>query len=259
MEYKTRINVNDIVGKQFHRLLVVSYDHKERYKHKFSYFYKCECQCENKTKLIVNRMYLLNNGIKSCGCLHSEQSRINVVQAAKASITHNMSNTRFYSIWAGLKDRCKNINSPEYSNYGGRGITYDPRWDDFNNFYNDMYESYIQHVEEYGEKDTTIDRIDVNGNYCKYNCRWATIKEQNKNKRTTNYIYYDGKYQTINDIFTNYHHNSTITESILKDRILKLNWNVNDALNTSKKTCNLYNIDYRQNLRKPIHFFGDPK
>ena len=51
-----------------------------------------------------------------------------------------------------------------------------------------MYESYLDHVEKYGERDTTIERIDVNGNYCKENCRWATQQEQANNKTTTHFV-----------------------------------------------------------------------
>lgn len=53
-----------------------------------------------------------------------------------------------------------------------------------------MYESYLKHVKEYGEKNTTIDRIDTNKGYYKENCRWATLQEQDDNRSNTVYVYY---------------------------------------------------------------------
>lgn len=94
---------------------------------------------------------------------------------------------RLYNLWQGMKQRCNNPNNISYKNYGGRGISYDIGWEIFQGFFNDMAESYYKHVEEYGERDTTLDRIDVDGNYSKENCTWATWHEQALNKRTSPY------------------------------------------------------------------------
>ena len=59
--------------------------------------------------------------------------------------------------------------------YGGRGISYDPRWESFEVFWEDMSEGYSEHLE--------LDRIDPNGNYCKENCRWVGRSLQSYNKR----------------------------------------------------------------------------
>ena len=95
-------------------------------------------------------------------------------------------NKHFYDKWKGIQVRINNPNSKDYKDYGGRGIKCE--WEYFVDFYDDMYESYLKHVEEFSEKETTIDRINVNGNYCKENCRWATPKEQAGNKRTNKWF-----------------------------------------------------------------------
>lgn len=72
-----------------------------------------------------------------------------------------------------------------YHRYGGRGIKICDRWiESFENFYEDMKEGYNDTLQ--------LDRIDVNGNYCKENCRWATPQEQAKNKQNTAYLTYKG-------------------------------------------------------------------
>jgi DNA-binding XRE family transcriptional regulator len=89
-----------------------------------------------------------------------------------------MANKRTRNIWGCMKQRCLNMNHTAYRYYGDRGIKICDRWlESFDNFLEDMGDA---------PEGLTIDRIDNNGNYEKSNCRWITMKKQNKNKRISN-------------------------------------------------------------------------
>lgn len=94
-----------------------------------------------------------------------------------------MSNTRFHNSWKEMVRRCTDKNSISFANYGGRGIKVCPEWSDFENFKRDMYASFREHSEAYGEKNTTLDRVDSDKDYCLSNCRWATYDVQVRNRR----------------------------------------------------------------------------
>lgn len=96
-------------------------------------------------------------------------------------INKNREDFRFYKIWADMKTRCNNTKCKKYNLYGGRGIKVSEKWNTYQNFYDDMWNSYQQHSEIYGEKQTTLDRINPNDDYKLDNCRWATYKQQRVN------------------------------------------------------------------------------
>lgn len=158
-------NANDLTGMTFGKWKVLSIDGRNS---AGNVMWMCECSCG--TKKAVNGSMLNKGRSKSCGCDKS------------AVTTHGMSGTRFYKIWNTMLQRCNNPSQESYKNYGGRGIAVCDRWRKFENFREDLYESYLAHSEEFGKGNTTIDRIDVQGNYEPNNVRWATHREQSFNK-----------------------------------------------------------------------------
>lgn len=166
----------DITNQVFGRLTATSFSHKERLSNRWKYYWNYVCTCN---KLVVKNKHMVTSGkTRSCGsCIKSE-----------INTRHGMSGTRFHDVWENMRSRCSNVNSENYKNYGGRGIRVCDRWNVFENFRDDMYKSYMEHLAQYGRINTTIDRIDNHGNYEPSNCRWATKRIQSRNKRNGNAI-----------------------------------------------------------------------
>ena len=110
-------------------------------------------------------------------------------------LIHGLSDTKFGRAFYGITRRCSDKNAAGYENYGGRGIKCE--WKTLVEFRNDMYASYLKHIKKFGEKNTSIDRENNDGNYCKKNCRWAVRKTQNRNQRSNHLITYKGKTQCV--------------------------------------------------------------
>lgn len=137
--------------------------------------------------------------------------------------THGMSGTRLYRIWKSMRTRCMDKNAKAYENYGGRGITICSDWDDFMKFYRWAIESGYDENAERGE--CTLDRIDVNGNYCPENCRWVSMKEQFNNKQHHYMLTFSGKTMNLAQWSKAY----GIRRETLRSR-LENGWDVEKAL-----------------------------
>ena len=162
--------LNSIKWKRFWMLISLW----ESEKRKWKIYEKCKCDCWNEKWIL--RCSLFGWRTKSCWCMFKEMR-----SCWKFWLKHGMSKSPIYHLYISARDRCNNKKCKKYEYYGGRWIKF--LWDSFESFYNDMWESYDNHVIEYWRKQTTLDRIDVNWHYCKENCRWATHKEQVQNTR----------------------------------------------------------------------------
>lgn len=176
----------------------------------------CICDCGTIHNVIGTD---LNTGnIRSCGCLQKKMASIK-------NKTHGLSNTRFYDIWNQMIQRCNNKKSKGYYNYGARGINVCKKWYIFENFRDDMYKDYLEHVKKFNRKNTTLDRINNDREYSFENCEWTTRKKQNRNKRNNILITFNG----VTDNPAGWEDRTGIKQSTIRKRFHK-QYRVNDIL-----------------------------
>ena len=153
--------VIDEVGNVYNRLTVTSFAENRGTQ---GNFWNCVCSCGNET--IVSGAKLRRAHTQSCGCLGKEKLLLRT--------KHGLWGTPAYWSWAMMLQRCNNPNASKYEEYGGRGIEVLDGWELFEKFYGDMGAC---------PDGMSIERINVNGNYCKENCKWETDSRQNFNRR----------------------------------------------------------------------------
>lgn len=126
-----------------------------------------------------------------------KKGQISICPPERLFRKHGMWKTSFYRRWLAINQRCGNPKYSQYKDYGGRGIKNE--WSSFEDFKRDMYENYQEHFRKYGERQTRIERIDNNGNYNKQNCKWATCKQQMRNRRNNHMITINGTTKCMTD------------------------------------------------------------
>ena len=159
----------DLTGRVFGRLCAMFYVGRTA----SGGLWHCQCTCGRWATLATSN-FKYDRQI-SCGCYRRE-----------VECSHEETRMAEYTVWKMMKDRCSNKRSRLYVNYGGRGIAVCEQWrGSFRSFLNDMgHRPSSKH---------SIERVDNNGHYEPRNCRWATMREQLRNKRNNRRLTYDGK------------------------------------------------------------------
>jgi len=174
---------------------------------------------------------------------------------AELNTTHGLSKTKIYKVFHGMKQRCYNPKNPEYKNYGGRGIKVCDEW--LNNFVK-FYEWMILAGWDNSKsaKEQTIERNDVDGDYCPENCRLIPLEEQALNRTNSRMVTAFGKTQTISQ----WAEETNIPLTTIKARIDRLDWNEEKAVSIPvKKAKNTKEIEYmgeRKSLNAWAKKFG---
>ena len=199
----------DWTGKKFGQLTVVRISGKDKWGKNL---WLCICDCDNSTLLTSSQF--TKGHTKSCGCLK---------KSGDNRVIHghfrNRKTSPTYNSWSHMLQRCTNPNNKDYHLYGGRGIAVCQRWRMFANFLEDM---------GMAPSNFQIDRINNDKGYDKHNCRWATRKQNCRNRRTNRLITLGETTMCLED----WAEHLGIHTGTLRRRIDKYNWSLEKALTT---------------------------
>lgn len=220
-------------GRVYGRLTILKYNERLSLEKNYAVV-DCICECNNQKS--IRLASLKQDKTKSCGCLQIENS-------GAQFITHNKYNTRLYTIYNGMKQRCFNVNSSHYKNYGGRGISICKEWIGDNGF-KEFYEWAMNN----GYRDElTIERINVNEGYCVENCKWITPSEQYSNKTSTVRVNYLNKEYTLTALLRELNRSNEFTKI---RRYLKVHdFTIEEALSV-KNERDVSLLKYKKSLIK---------
>lgn len=191
----------NLIGKKFGKLLVI----ENLLSKNESRMWLCKCEC-GKEK-ITRTKSLMNGDTITCGCGAKTRAK-----------KHGLANSKPYHVWFAMKRRIMNTKSKDYKLYGGRGITLDKKWIEFNEFWKDMGNSYKQGL--------SLDRIDNNKGYFKENCRWVDSFTQANNTRKNILITFRGKTKTMSEWARKYN----IHPFTLRNRLVRSKWSITKSL-----------------------------
>lgn len=168
-----KMHFQDLSGYENEDIIVISFSERR----KSRIYWNCECKhCKN---IIQREATNIKKGLATCKCIHKKR--------IGASNSKPNRNTEIYLKWCGMKSRCHNQNEKSFEYYGGRGIRVCKEWlDDFDSFYD-------WSIKNGWQKGYSIERINVNGNYCPENCEWIQLLDQAKNKTNTIYAELNGE------------------------------------------------------------------
>lgn len=144
------------------------------------------CRCNCGASFVSSGENIRKSAAFSCGCQRGANISAAKERHGEASIARK---TTEYRVWASARSRTSNLNNPAWKDYGGRGICMDERWHSFEMFLADM-----------GRRPSpkhTLDRINNDGPYSRDNCRWATKKQQARNRRSSTKLEFGGETKTI--------------------------------------------------------------
>lgn len=194
----------DITGEKYNLLTVIGVHEVKNGK----VYWDCLCDCGQNTVVLGSN--LKNGSVKSCGCLTHKPS---------VRRTHNESKTKLYRHWKSMMYRCYNEKNSAYKWYGKRGIRVCKEWQSYDGFKKWVNET--KPCEGY-----TVERIDVNGDYCPNNCTWIPINEQAKNRTTTVIIDFNGEKNSLTDWCIKL----GLDYKRVHNRIYKLGWSFEKAI-----------------------------